>query len=238
MAWNDNEMMKTFLRLKDEFRINTFVETGTFKGINAELYAHYFLDVFTVEINNDFFEISKERLKRFKNVHIFHMSSWKFLTEFKNDYEKMKRTDTVFFYFDAHFYDPSLPYEDKWVVIKELRALEHFKNAIICIHDFECVDLGYLNYADEHLNFDLIKSYLNKINENFVYYTNSRDFCDINDEKSIKNLSITIDEHVLDAVKFINSSDWKKYRGVLYAVPHALDLNTIKLKQLDSSGDA
>lgn len=232
MAWNDKAMMQTFLQLKDEFKIDTFVETGTYKGFNAELYSHYFKDVITVEINKQFVEFANQRLKGISNVKLYNMPSWEFLIDFKKCYDRNQRSDIVFFYFDAHFYDPNLPKDDKWVIIKELMAIEGFRNSVICIHDFKCEGLGHLNYAGEHLNWELVGSYLNKINENFVYYTNSKDTCDINDDISIKKLPITIDDHVLDAVKFVNSSDWKKYRGVLYASPKELDLNILNLKRL------
>ena len=61
------------------------------------------------------------------------------------------------------------------------------------------------------------------------FYVNRKEYCDINTEETVKNLPITVDEDVLDGIRFANSSDVKRYRGILYATPAPLDLNKYDL---------
>src|SRR3989338_1582117 len=134
MSWLDKTAVEQILKLIDRFNISAFLETGTFKGINAKFQAQNFKEVLTCEISDDYLKAARERLKDNKNVRIFKQSSPDFLLAFIEEYKKKKRKDIVFVYLDAHFYDPSLPPEEKWVVVNELRALKGFKNCVICIH--------------------------------------------------------------------------------------------------------
>lgn len=231
MSWTDKIIIEEILKLRDEFSISTAVETGTHIGANTELYAHHFKEVLSVDIADASLSLARERLKRYENVQLFNMPSWTFLSSFTRDYCKKKGDDFILFYLDAHFYDPNLPPEDKWVVVKELKALKGFKNCILCIHDFDCEGLGHLCYGGEHLDWNVIGDYITEVNPEFFYYTNTRRWCDIYSEETIKKLPITIDEYVIDAIRYANSSDEKRYRGILYAVPRKLDLNKFRLKE-------
>ena len=107
MAWADGISTEQFLKLRDEFNIKTFIETGTFKGVNAKFYSQYWDEVITCEIDEKYFRISEVRLSGCSNVTLLNQSSSYCLRDFCKSYKKQKRTDTVFFYLDAHFYDPS-----------------------------------------------------------------------------------------------------------------------------------
>ena len=233
MSWTDKKSIEQILKLRDELNISTFVETGTFKGINAKFHAQNFKEVLTCELLDEYFKMAKERLKNYKNVHIFKKSSPDFLKWFIKEYKQQKRTDIVFFYLDAHFYDPNLPPGQKWVVINELKALKGFKNCIICIHDFDCEGLGHCIYNNEPLGLPLIKEDLMEVNPNFYFYTNTKDFCEIYTKETIANVTgISLDEDTLDNLRYAWTSEIKAYRGILYAVPKKLDLNHFQLKEL------
>ena len=228
MSWTDKIAIEQILLLRDTFDIGTFVETGTFRGVNAELHAHHFKKVLTCESNPEYVAIAQERLKRFDNVSIFPVDSSVFLASIR---QYVSANETIFIYLDAHFYDPSLPKEEKWVVVKELQALRGFQNCIICIHDFACEGLGHLCYDGEDLSWGVIRDYITQVNPNFHFYTNMREWCSIYNEETIYELPITVDEGVIDNLRYANSSDEKKYRGILYAVPQRLDLREFKLKE-------
>ncbi len=234
MSWTDKKSIEQILKLRDRFNISTFVETGTFKGINAKFHAQNFKEVLTCELIEEYFEIAKERLRPYRNVFIYKQSSPKFLKWFIQKYNREGRKDIVFIYLDAHFYNPSLPPDKKWVVVKELKALEGFKNCIICIHDFDCEGLGHCIYNGESLGWLVVKEGLMKVNPNFHFYTNTREFCEIYNEKTIANVpGITLDEDTLDNIKYAWTSEVKTYRGFLYATPEELDLSHFQLKKFE-----
>ena len=226
MSWTDAGAIGTIRKLKDLYNIKVCVETGTWRGVNAELYASIFDRVFTVE--NDFLtaEAARRRLKRFgSKVEVIYGDSSLFLKRFKDN--SAGSHPPVFIYLDAHFFKP----DEDWVAVEELKALQGFLNCVLCIHDFDNGELGHLIYNDVHFGWDVIGEYIRKVNPNFHYYTNTRDGCRIYDEDDIKELPITIDVDLLDNLRFANSSDVKKYRGILYATPTALDLNQFQLRE-------
>jgi len=234
MSWLDKTAVEQILRLRDRFNISTFLETGTFKGVNAKFQAQNFKEVLTCEISDDYLKAARERLKDNKNVRIFKQSSPDFLRAFIEEYKKKKRKDIVFVYLDAHFYDPSLPPEEKWVVVNELKALKGFKNCVICIHDFDCEGLGHCCYEGQPLGWPLIREDTARVNPSLFYYTNTRQYCEIYDEKIIAEVSgITLDEDTLDNIRYAHSSWQKTYRGILYCTPEALDLSEFKLKKIE-----
>ena len=228
MSWTDRFAREAILKLRDDFKINTMLETGTYKGVNAELYAQHFDHVLTVDIHDEYLNVASKRLEKYKNVEIWKMNSWELIERFIENYTRMGRDDTVLFYLDAHFFDPSLFGEDRWVILKELRALKNFDNCVVCIDDFDCENMGHLRYGGEELNWNLIKEY---VNPKLFVYSNTRKWCDIYNENTIQELPITVDWHVLDTLQYANSSDEKKYRGRIYFVPRELDLINYNLKK-------
>lgn len=227
MSWTDKVAVEEVLKLRDEFNIKTAIATGTFRGIDVELYAHHFDEVLSMDIEPEYLGIARERLGKYKNVELFLMPSWEFLSIFVKQYCEQGRDDYIFIYLDAHFFDPD--FQDRWVVVKELKALKGFKEAILCLHDFDCQGLGHLIYGGEHLGRSVVGEHIQQVNPDFCYYTNKRDYCDIYNEETVRELPITVDEYVIDSIRFANSSDIKRYRGILYATPRKLDLDKFRL---------
>ncbi|MFC1594568.1 hypothetical protein ACFL38_04505 [Candidatus Omnitrophota bacterium] len=234
MSWLDKISIETILQLRDQFNISTFVETGTFKGVNAKFQAQHFQRIETCDISEESLQIARERLRSDTNVTIVQQSSPDFLRAFVERYRKDKRDDIVFIYLDAHFYDPALPPDEKWVVVNELKALEGFEQCVICIHDFDCEGLGHCCYDGQPLGWPLVREHVMKVNPNFFFYTNTRELCDIYTEKTIAHVSgITLDEATLSNIQYAYTSDEKTYRGILYCTPEELDVDKYKLKKLE-----
>ena len=232
MCWLDKKSIEQILKIRDQFQISTFLETGTFKGVNAKFHALNFKQVLTCDISDEYLAKARQRLEDTPNVVIDKRSSPDFLKSFIEGYRKQGRNDIVFIYLDAHFYDPSLPPDEKWVVVNELKALAGFERCVICIHDFDCEGLGHCCYDGEPLGFPLIGEHIRKVNPNFYYYTNARAFCEIYDEASIKGVpGITLDEETIDNIRYAHSAERLTYRGILYATPEELDLNRFQLKR-------
>ena len=232
MCWVDKESVKQILKIRDKYNMSTFIETGTFRGINIRLYSFHFKEVFSCDICDDYLKVAKEYNKDRSNVILKKQSSCDFLKDFINRYREQKRNDIIFIFLDAHFYDPNLPLEEKWVVVNELKALKGFKNCVICIHDFDCSGLGHCCYDGQPLGFPLVLDGIKRINENFYLYVNKKEFCDIQNEKTIKeSKEIIVNNLVIDSIKNTNSCNRLTYRGFLYCTPTKLDLKKFKLRR-------
>ena len=57
MSWTDKIIIEEILKLRDEFDVNTAIETGTLIGANTELYAHYFKEVLSVDIDEGYLSL-------------------------------------------------------------------------------------------------------------------------------------------------------------------------------------
>ena len=232
MCWLDKKSIETMFKIRDKYSIKTFIETGVFRGVNVRFHSYHWEKVYSCDIDDEYILIAKEYTKDCNNVIIEKKSSNVFLKDFIKQYEVDKREDIVFIFLDAHFYDPSLPLEEKWVVVNELEALRNFKNCVICLHDFDCSGLGHCCYDGQPLGFPLVLPYLNKINSDFSLYVNTREFCNIHSEKSVFMIpEIEVNDLVIDTVRNTNSCERLKYRGLLYRTPTELDLNEFELRR-------
>lgn len=232
MCWLDKKSVNQMFKLRDKYNINTFVETGVFRGVNVRFHSFHWNKVLSCDISDEYLDISREYNKDRDNVVIKKQSSANFIKDFIKQYEEDGRTDIVFFFLDAHFYDPNLSAEDMWVVEHELKALEGFENCVICIHDFDCSGLGHCCYNGQPLGFPLVMKYLDRINDNFSLYVNKKEWCDIYDEETIREVSeIIVDDLVVDTVRNTNSCERLKYRGLLYCTPTELDIDKFDLKR-------
>ena len=225
MSWTDRKAIEVICYLRDKYKIKTLVETGTFKGINARLHSKNFNCVMTCENNNAYYEESKRNLDyypKYKNVIIRNENSPDFL--------KHLSLNKYIFYLDAHFYNPDLLKEDRFVVKKELDNMRKFKNSVIIIHDFHN-GLGGITYDDIKLDMDLIKTRLKKINKNFHFYTNTLEGCDPvkSNAKDIIDAGLEVDFDTLGNLDYAWSSPRLTYRGILYCLPTELSEKEIKL---------
>ncbi len=112
------------------FNISSFIETGTHLGGTSSVMAilHPNLQIFTCEINRNFYKIAKEGLKKYKNVYIENKNSKSFLLEL---IKNKKISDVPLLFLDAHWYDfTPLQIEVKVISSK-------VNKAIYVIHDFE-----------------------------------------------------------------------------------------------------
>lgn len=215
MSWTDLGAIRTIRQLRDFFGLETFVETGTFKGINAQVQSRNFKWVYTCEINPRFYREAKSRLRQRKNVVCVNQDSSEFLRQFKG--KKL-------FYLDAHFYNPKGP---RWVVKDELKSIPSNDECVIVIHDFDN-GLGHCIYDGERLGMDVVQQGLSRINPRFHYYTNRLEDCDI------LTPEMAADEVMKDNLKYAWSSPRLTYRGLLYAVPRELP-NEFKLRKIGDS---
>lgn len=230
MSWTDKKALETIAKIRDTFKVKTLIETGTHMGVGARAFSCMFEKVFTTEVNTDSVRKAYEtRLKHVSNVVQVVSSSPRFLSIIK----EVIKDEIVIIYLDAHFYDEGLPKEKRFVILEELEALKGMRNCILVIHDYDNKKLGHITYDGISLDYTLLADRLIEVNPAFVFYTNTKEQCDILTVEDItcsplKEI-IPLDEVVLDNLKYVWSSEEKTYRGILYCTPSPLDLSTISL---------
>jgi hypothetical protein len=232
MSWTDLKSLEQIKKLRDRFDIKVYVETGTFRGQGTTVNSGIFDTVLTVEINREYYLNAKCRMLNLTNVYQTLASSPDYLRSIS---PALKTAGTVMFFLDAHFYDATLPLEDRLIVMQELKALEGFGNCVIVIHDFNCNGLGGLCYDGQLLNFDLVKDTIAKVNPNFHYYFNEFSGCEIVTKKDItdgKLPGLILDKEMEDTIDWVWSAKpqtFRSHRGILYATPEPLDLTQFEL---------
>jgi hypothetical protein len=232
MSWTDKKALEQINKLRDEFDVKLFIETGTFHGVNAAVQANNFKSVITCEVNLKYYQEAWVRLHKYPNVIQICQDSAHFLHTLTYFVDPLQ---PWIFFLDAHFYDPELAPEDRWVVLKELKALKGVKNCIIIIHDFQCNGLGHLNYAGQSLNLDLVLPALSEINPDFHFYGNTYETCDILTSDRVaagEVANLSLDADVVNNLTYAWSKPEKTYRGLLYCTPKALDLAKFDLVSL------
>ena len=226
--WYDTLAVAQTLKLRDQFTVTTFVETGCYRGINLRFHSFNFPRVLGVEKSATYVTMIRQRCNDRRQVSVYHSDSAAFLRFFVRVYRAARCTDIPFLYLDAHFYDPA----ERWVVKRELRALQGFPQCIIAIHDFQVAGLGHLIYDGEPLSFAVVRDDLVAINPDFSYYTNSREWSAVHTAESIIGVpGLTPDEDTLETIAY-HHTDWRKYRGILYCTPTPLDLRRYQLREL------
>jgi len=232
MSWTDKKSIEVIKYLRDKFKVKVFIETGTFMGVNAELHSKNFEDVQTCEIVDKYYEKATDRFEEanLDNIVVYNLSSPYFL-EREVKLWNSSRKDMPFFYLDAHFYDKKLPKgKGKFVVLKELKALQKLnKDCIIMIHDFDN-GLGHITYDGMPLDLKLIEKELFKINSNFHLYTNELSSCDIVKPTvaSIKDAGLNFDDDTIDNLQYAWSELRLTARGILYCLPKPLSKKEMK----------
>jgi len=222
MSWTDKKAVEVIKYIRDKYKIKTLVETGTFRGINAQLHSKNFDLVLTCENNKQYHDSAGYRLFKCPNVILALQDSPKFL--------KSLLKEKYIFYLDAHFYNSKIPKKDRFVVLKELDNMKKFKDSIIIIHDFSN-GLGHITYDGIELDMDLVRSRLKKINKKFHFYTNKLESCDIVTPISsdIIQSGLQIDKETLSNLDYAWTTPRLTYRGLLYCLPTKLSDKEIKL---------
>ena len=115
--------------LKDALNVDTFVETGTYKGQTSHRMARIFKNVFTVEGSEFYFNAAVQNLVNDENVSITNSDSVSFLEGSKWNYKP------AIFWLDAHWCGTETAgVENECPVIAEIRALKNIdsnKSAIL-----------------------------------------------------------------------------------------------------------
>lgn len=86
-------------KIREDFNINTLVETGTYKGYSVNLALKYgFKKILSVDIFEDYYNLAKETFKEY-NVKLFFGKSVDKLPEML---QELYKDENVLFWLDAH----------------------------------------------------------------------------------------------------------------------------------------
>lgn len=178
--FNDPIAVDKFKQLVDEFGVKTAVETGTEKAFGTLNIARFVNKVYSVEINQEFFEGAKVRLinegfaQSTCREHVsWHINGTKEITLFwGNSPEVISQIikyleEPVIFYLDAHW-------KEYWPIKDEIRAIKPKPSSLIVIHDFKVPGkpFGYDIYNGQALDYDFIKDDLAYVNPNYRIFYN------------------------------------------------------------------
>lgn len=161
----DKFMEDEFLQLKEKYAIKNIIETGTYHGITTEFFCKNFDAVHTIELNETYFNVAKERLGKYENCRQYLGSSDELLAEIL----KQCGMNTIIF-LDAHWWKNPL-----------LGELELIKQSgvkpIVVIHDFKNPlhpEYEYDTYPEQNIvyEWDYVKNSVEQIygNEYIRYY--------------------------------------------------------------------
>lgn len=82
----------------ENYKLSIFIETGTLMGDTTIVVARTGAICYTIELSEKYYNLSKKKLKKFKNVHIFHGNSRDILPNILTNLNQ-----PALFYLDAHF---------------------------------------------------------------------------------------------------------------------------------------
>lgn len=154
---NDTHIPKEILKLKERFKIETVLETGSQYGSTLVWFKENFAYAYGCEPNHEFYSIAKG-----KGVMVHELTSIEFLPIYKNIPDPL-------IYIDSHWHGTPCPLKDELKLISELEI-----KPVICIHDFKVPgkDFGFDAY-DYELCFEEIEPYLNDIyKDGYDYHYN------------------------------------------------------------------
>lgn len=150
----DTFLQQEFLNLQKKHKIDFVIETGTYKGMTTSFLGNNFRRVFTIEINETYYQEAQANLiaSGCKNVVSYLGDSRTVLPHVLNSPELTDKTILVFL--DAHWYENP--------VLEELRIIaECSKNnqqkIILMIHDFKNPlddTMGYDVYPDQGIVYE------------------------------------------------------------------------------------
>ena len=104
------------------FNIKYVIETGTNVGYTTEFFSVNGCDVSSIEINKKFYDIAKESLKEFSNIHLYLGDSKDVLPQILQSLPN----ELTLVYLDAHW-------EKEWPLLSEIEIIGKYRynNCII-----------------------------------------------------------------------------------------------------------
>ncbi len=170
-AYRDRYLLEYTLKLKDKFKSNVFIETGTNDGDSMGILSPHFPELYSCEIIASTYELAKSNLRHTSNVTVTNESSITFL---ETVCQKFQGRNDLIFFLDAHW-------EKYWPLLDELKIIKKYGfECPIIIHDFYVPDgkgnskFNYDSYENQNLDLNYVKNDIHNIfnGEYDIYYPN------------------------------------------------------------------
>lgn len=157
----DTYLAEEFLHLRDKYGIKSVIETGSYLGVTTLWLSEHFEQVFTIEINERYYQATQKRIRGIKNV-----------VSMLGDSEKMLHSvlqmagEKVIVFLDAHW--------NKNPLLTELDIIQQSElKPVVVIHDFKVPghpEFGYDTYLEQNIiyEWDYIKDHVS----GYKYYYN------------------------------------------------------------------
>jgi len=163
----DTILQETFKQLVVKHKPDLLLETGTHKGDTTEYFASFNIPVLTTEINQEFYNSSKDKLKELNSVTLLLGDSAKVL---KDNFTLIKDKKILAF-LDSHFLNDQ-------VLERELELFRELtQKPIIIIHDFYVPDkdFGYDTWDGHRYDYNFYKKYLDDLygEDGYTYFYNN-----------------------------------------------------------------
>jgi len=165
----DTFAQQEFIRLKELYKLNTAVETGTCLGYTTEFLSNNFDIVKSIEINPTFLNIANQnRLSSLDNCEVLQGDSAMLLSSILESID-----NNTFIFLDAHWGN-HCPLKD------ELKQIANSKlKPVIAIHDFKVPnnnELGYDSINGQPFTYEWLKSDIDAIygEDGYDYHYNTK----------------------------------------------------------------
>lgn len=143
-----SKLKPNFYKLTGLSKTNTYIETGTYYGINLQEVMNEYKQIFSIEIEKKWVEYNKEKFENKNNIQIVEGDSSVKLPELCTQIE-----EGVTFFLDAHYSGEGTGYKEKTSpIIKELESIFHRKNNkdIVVIDDSRLFGKISIEGSDDH----------------------------------------------------------------------------------------
>ena len=134
------KVIKTYAKKK-----SILIETGTHRGDNIYNLKNHFFHIYSVEASNHYFEYSKKRLNKIKNISLIKGTSQTQLENIVKDCIKKFKNKEIVFYLDAHYSGEGTFKGNITAIKSELSVIKkyirNFSNVVIIIDDFRMFGL-------------------------------------------------------------------------------------------------
>jgi len=152
--------------LKEKYKLEVALETGTWLGNTTKFLSCIFEEVDSIEIDKNYYNLSTQNLRLFKNARVHFGNSATALLPLLNSKMLGKR---LFCYLDAHWYSD-------WPLLDEIRQISqtHRDNCVLMIDDIKVPgrpDIQFDSYSQNGIKLECSLEYVKKeLDELFTEY--------------------------------------------------------------------
>ncbi len=151
--------VRTIKSYAEQFKIKTFIETGTYLGDTISAVKHTFDTIYTIELNERFYRDACEKFKNYSHIQLVQGDSGKKLKEIVG-----KILTPSLFWLDGHYSGGETSKSDKKTpIIKELETIFSHKLKHVILID----DARYFTGKDDYPTLAEVKKLAQSHNYNF-----------------------------------------------------------------------